>query len=93
MGDKCAVVITPTSITDMSLFFCHVQVFENNVFLKNKHKTRRMHLRFFTSQDLIGRQGIVTADKSFISAEDSKVRYPVEYTREHYIQGCIITSI
>lgn len=80
MGDKCAVVITPTSITDMSL-------------LKNKHKTQRMHLRFFTSQDLIGRQGIVTADKSFISAEDSKVRYPVEYTREHYIQGCIITSI
>lgn len=29
MGDKWAVVIAPTSITDKSIFFlCHVQVFE-----------------------------------------------------------------
>jgi len=44
------------------------------------------------SHDLIGRQGIVTADKSFTAIEDSKVGYPAEHDM-HRTQGCIAINI
>lgn len=65
---------------------------KNTVFKKKKQTPKKV-LKIFTSHDLFGRQGIVTADKSFVAIGDSKVRYPAEYAGEHCIQGCIATNI
>lgn len=35
----------------------------------------------------------MTADKSFIAIEDSKVKYSAEYARAHCIQGYVATNI